>query len=352
MTPDGLTSDDADRSLIEGGFDMYRFIAPLLAVVSVASAQPTLEYRIEPLADLYMHVRWLAQQDAQDVPPRFRPAVDAARAIGQAFGRNALGWGVLDGNLPQCTTGEELAARFEQTPDPVRIFGGREVSVRTNAMKLSEEIERLEPWWVQTRWDERRRAISHAQFELDRTLTPIESTCLQYMIDSLDVDVPERAVPVYLVGDGPWPGAMTFYDNEGAAFCISTISVAEDTAFHETILHEATHALDVNQTKDQGVFERLRRDLVEAGIDRSSRIIRDVPHAIMFIHAGATIRKHLNPEHVDYGDRDGLYDRLSYAHDLIPLWHQYLAGEFSLDETIDRIVNLVVKAKRRVDPDH
>ena len=56
-------------------------------------------------------------------------------------------------------------------------------------------------------------------------------------------------------------------------------------------------------------------------------------------------------EHVDYGERDGLYDRLSYARDLIPLWHAYLAGEFSLDQTIERIVDHVVKAERRIDSD-
>ncbi len=302
--------------------------------------QTRLEYRVEPIVDLYMHARWLAQQDREDVPARLCPAVDICRDLGGEFGRNILAWGELDGLVSGCRSGVDLVAAFEQVPESITLRGGREVRLRERAQTLARAIADIEPWWRDRRWRERRRLIELGRQSLDQTLTPVEDACFAWMIDRLGIREPEGRVPVYLVVDAPWPGAMTFLDRAGRGVCFVSVASADDTALAEIVLHEASHALDVDS--EDGVFRALRDGLIRAGVDRRSPAIRNVPHAIMFIQAGATIRRFVDPEHVDYGERDGLYDRIPEARLEREIWHGYLAGEMSRDEAVERIIDEVV----------
>lgn len=73
--------------------------------------------------------------------------------------------------------------------------------------------------------------------------------------------------------------------------------------------------------------ERLRELLEQAGIDRNDRRHRDVPHTIMFIQAGETIRRVVDPEHEHYGNVRGYYDKVRRIADVeLPLWKQATPG--------------------------
>ena len=105
----------------------------------------------------------------------------------------------------------------------------------------------------------------------------------------------------------------------------------------ETILHEATHALDVAGESD--VLDQLRERLERAGIDRTDRLWRDVPHALIFVEAGEVVRRVVDPEHVHYGEAAGAYARIGEAGAVVRrVWTAHLDGEIELESALERIV--------------
>jgi len=58
----------------------------------------------------------------------------------------------------------------------------------------------------------------------------------------------------------------------------------------------------------------------------------------MFVQAGATIRRVLDPSHRDYGEVVGYYDRIGeFSKRERAIWTDHLDGKLSLDDAIKRI---------------
>src|SRR5262249_5719848 len=156
------------------------------------------------------------------------------------------------------------------------------------ALALARALASGEAAFRERVWPEHERAIAGARELLERVLAPKEAAALEYLRTSLGLDEQALAVPVYLVADAPPPRAVTQRDDAGRGVCFVGVRGAEGTQLVESVLHEATHALDVAQSRG-GVLADLRRRLAAAGLQRTDRELRDVPHTLMFVQAGETV---------------------------------------------------------------
>jgi hypothetical protein len=113
----------------------------------------------------------------------------------------------------------------------------------------------------------------------------------------------------------------------------------------EILLHELTHAFDLAAGDQDHALARLRTALETEGVERRDPRWRNLPHAVMFVQAGETVRRTLVPDHVHYGEVEGVYRRLPGAGDVVrPAWEAYLDGAATLDQAIRRIVTGVTQA--------
>lgn len=306
----------------------------------VSSTSVGLEFRVHGLVDLYQQIRAFADSRKKvDVPDEFADAVNIAKRIKKTL-RHPLAWSVLDGRLTGCESAAQLVQRFEAMPDPVSLLGGRSVSVRDDAVALGKAIERVESDFLRDKWPNRKKKIQAALDRIKLGFAGNESKCLEYMMQALEIKGVTGQIPVYLVSSASWPGAMTFSLPQWGQACFVSINAAEGTQLLEIVLHEATHALDIASDNDDDVFTRLRAELKSAGVTRRDPVMRDVPHSVMFIQAGETIRRFVDPEHVHYGQKKGVYDRMRYARKILPIWIDYLDKKSDLDETIKQITRI------------
>jgi len=144
------------------------------------------------------------------------------------------------------------------------------------------------------------------------------------------------SVAVRLVGRAPRPGAVTLRTRSGPV-CVVGIDGMDGTLLEEAVLHEATHAADAGALS--GVPAELRAALERAGIGRTDRRHRDAVHTLFFVQAAETVRRRLDPAHVDYGDARGYYARVGpLAAAVRGAWAAHLRGETTKDEALRAIV--------------
>lgn len=92
----------------------------------------------------------------------------------------------------------------------------------------------------------------------------------------------------------------------------------------------------------------LRERLEAGGIDRRNKLYRDVPHTLMFIQAGETIRRIVLPTHVHYGDAAAYYAKVPLATRAVrTVWIEYLDGKITRETAIDRIIETVLAETRK-----
>lgn len=104
-------------------------------------------------------------------------------------------------------------------------------------------------------------------------------------------------------------------------------------------MHEASHALDVATMRQPTALMQLRRALQTAGVDASDPRYRDIWHTIMFIQSAETIRRIVDPSHLDYGEHADYYARVCAIADVQrPIWRSYLDEQITLQDAIDAIV--------------
>ncbi|MCB9845113.1 MAG: nuclear transport factor 2 family protein [Phycisphaeraceae bacterium] len=324
-----------------------RVIATVIVLLPGATlAQPTsLRIQLDPLIDLYMSARAMAERP-DEPPPVFAPAVAAARSVQDRLGRNTLGWGVIDGALDGSGQAETFRARVAEMPDPVRVFGGQSVSLRTQALAMAGAIQDAQPRFVEDLWPRRQAQLNTSLDAIIQRFGGREQACLSFMLDALGMPDPHVTIPVYLVTSAPWPGAMTFFNDDRQGVCFVATDAATDTRLLETILHEATHALEIADAGSMGVLAQLERRLIAAGIPENNRLVHDLPHTIMFVNAAETVRRTIDPRHIAYGEGDesgALYDRLPLARTaVIPAWIDYLDHTTTKEQMLDRIVAAAV----------
>lgn len=139
----------------------------------------------------------------------------------------------------------------------------------------------------------------------------------------------------------PWSVApvrvdVTAYSNWAGAYTTSgpshiTVSSKsdgnQDGQGFEILFHEVLHTMD----------DSLRSALSAAFCENGKTPPRDLTHTFIFYTAGA-LTKRAMPEHVPYGEKNGLWDRVPDFRRALPLlqriWQPYLDGKTSFEEAV------------------
>ena len=333
------------------------FVAANPAALAQAAPEPAsasqpettrFDYRVEPLVDLYHYVREQVTRDGEpDAPAEFAAAVAAARKLREKLGTNTLAWSLLDQHLPAGRTAAELKSAFAGLPAQVRTFSGETVEIRDDAVALADALTAVESAHRQLLWPRHEAAIRAARERIEEQFRPREAECVRYMVESLGMQDPRDVVPVYLVFRSTWPEAYTIERPDGGGLVFVAVAREEHagTLLFEIVLHEATHALDVRTNEDASVFKQIRDRLEAAGMSPRDRDFRNVPHTIMFIQAGETVRRIVSPEHRHYGVASAYYERTGRVAEVERrVWTDYLDGKLSRDEAVDTIVRELTKS--------
>lgn len=306
----------------------------------------TLDLRTSPCVDLYFHVRSLAAADAGSEGERgseagtggateggieVEAAVAALKALQEDLGESLLSWGPFDRQVEGCTEISELPERLGRISGGIRLPGGT-VEMGSRGRELGEALAAAEEAFLQTVWPAHRESLRAAEGQLRESLLAKLPEAMAYHLRSLGMHDPEAEIPVYLVNRIPWPGAVTQAqatqegrDPGGVAFV--GVSDLSGGLLTEIVLHEATHALDILTGESGNVFDELREGLDEAGLPFSDRRRRDIPHNLMFIQAGETIRRVMDGTHRHYGVVEGYYDRVPTARREVSIWVDHLDGD-------------------------
>lgn len=309
-----------------------------------------LEFRIDPAIDLYYELR--ARAAAGTGAPAglgerdelLEPALEPFRALDRELG-STLAWGPVDGLLDGCRSLSDVAARFAELPErfEVRRPGGApaEIALRERALALASAMASIEPQFEEARWPARRERLAAAADSLRESFGGERGRALYAkLFEALGLQLDSASVPVHLVLHGPPPGAVTYRRLGGGGACFVGVDELAGSLLDEVVLHESVHALDLASADQQTptLLQELRRALTDAGIGITDRRARDVPHSLFFVFAGELVRRYLDPDHVDYGERADLYRRLAapvrVERDLVPL---YLDGSIERDELVGRI---------------
>ena len=330
-------------------------IAPWLAVsfstpsfAGAGTVESKIDLRVSPALDMHFQMRSLSRKVDDQIPAAFRPAVAAVRTIDKSAEGGGLTWGVIDSALNDCRTAKQILDVFSTFSETYRSKFGQPsdpVPLRAPAVALAEEYVKLEPEYLRDHWPARKRSIEERLADATDHFLPKVEPCLVYMLEHLGMQDPRATIPVYLVVDMHWPGASTYKTDGGGALCIVGINREdfEGGLLYETILHEATHALDI-VTGSESVFEGMRDKMLAAGVPRRNRLFHDVPHTVMFVQAAETIRRVVDPAHVHYGVVSRYYDRISRPGEPVgdkvrEVWIRYLDGAVTRSAAVDELVS-------------
>jgi hypothetical protein len=317
--------------------------APALLAAALApgpSAGATrLDLRTEPLADYYGFVRFLAARpDSAAVPAGLEPAVAGARALGAALGRPGS-WAVVDTLILGSRAAADVRRAVEALPDTLHLPGALPLP-RDLLGRFADGLARGERAFLDVEWPRHRASLDAAGAQLRRTLLPRWDAVLAYHLGALGMTDPGLTVPVVLVHELPEPGAYTLRRPEGGVV-FAAVSGLEGNLLEEVVIHETTHALDVPDAGPEQVLELLRSALLRAGAEPTERILRDLPHAVVFFQSAETVRRLLAPDHVAYGDVRGAYSRMRLdARALSPVWTAHLDGAISREEVVEELVRI------------
>jgi len=309
----------------------------------VGAAPVRLDLRVSPVLELYQELR--ARAEAGEEPSADDPAAGAlaaARALQAALG-SGLSWGPVDGRLGACRTAADVAAAFAELPEtftPRRPGAPAEpVPLRALAGDLARELAGLEPAWKEAEWPARAERLRAAAARLEETLNgPRGAALYRDLCAAQGMSFDQLAVPVVLVGRAPWPGAVTFRSAAGGV-CFVAVEGVPESQLVEIVVHETIHALDVSSQGQPTLLQELRGALAAAGHGREDRRAADAVHALLFLHAGELVRSHVDPAHVDYGEREGVWGRLAAPIDVErALFQTYLRGELERAALVSGIV--------------
>ena len=322
---------------------MHATILTLLTLLPVQPAPPKppepaslIEIRINPLVDLHYWVRRLAAESGELPAIEGLPAaVAAVRRVGTDLG-GFVAWGVIDGDLVEARSVDELARLGASLPESFRMRDGREVRPREAVARLVEAYRLLEKPFLEKVWPAHQKASEEVAAGLRRDVLPKAPEIFADLSRHLDVPVPSRPISVYLVASSPFPRAFTHRSPDGAVCIVALAGMAASEA-RESMVHEPVHALDIAGGEGD-VLSKLEARL-RAVPGASPQEVHDFVHTLMFVQAAGTVRKILDPGHKDYGDTSGYYPKVPRATAVVrPAWEAYLRGEISRDAALDRIV--------------
>ncbi|HKB16025.1 MAG TPA: hypothetical protein VKF62_08160, partial [Planctomycetota bacterium] len=217
------------------------------------TAETRLDVRLNPLADLHFGLRKSMEGPGPESAPAGTYMLDGgpskeAEELGRIEGRlgGPRGWGILEGALESADSARALSEIAEGMPETFRAMGGRDLPLRELALDLARTLSSVEPAFLAGLWPERKRTLEREAARLRSGFRGKEAECLGFMLRSLGMEDPNATIPVFLVTEAPSPGAMTHRRRGGGGVCFVGLSAdVEGTLLQETVLHEATHALDL-----------------------------------------------------------------------------------------------------------
>ncbi len=300
----------------------------------------SLRFQFEPLVDLYFLLR-TGTDRGEILPPEWRPALDRMKAAADYLPGGG-GLDVLNGLIAESGSVAELSRVVAGMPSTV---AGR-APVREALEAVADALGMAQPLYAQGIGATRRELVMEATAQrIDRVLVPGERECLTYILSGLELPDRDFEVPVFLVANAPEPGSITGRSRRLTTACFVSVGAYPGSTLLEVILHEATHALEVAAGPDSGsVLDRLRAGLQAQGVKATDPLMRDVPHTLMFVHSGETVRRALDPTHIDYGDSQGYYAKVPDVASVVRThWMDQLNGQLSTNMAIDRMVAGVLK---------
>lgn len=307
-----------------------------------AGDEPQIEitFVIEPLTDLFMLVRSLAEQPDAEVPEEMQRAVEIARGL-QGDLRHPRAWTQLTAALDGCKDSDELVARYEALPAEMHTPGRDEpVALRERAGAFADALREAEPFFREAHWKQHKALLEQAASELRELLDGEARSWDQYVLEHLQMKNPQHSVNVLLTVDGPHPGAVTYRNARGKVVCFVALSSSKGTQRLETVIHEVIHAFDATTTDEPTALTQMRSALRDEGIRWTDPFMRDLPHVLIFLQAAHTVRALVDPEHEDYGISSGVYEWMGEPATIAQQrWNDYIRGERDLPATIELIVN-------------
>jgi len=318
---------------------------PPQAAAPQATTPTHIALTISPAIDLYFHIRTVASSPGKTTVEGFGPAIEAARELDKTLGGSFLAWGPLEGLLPGCRSALDIQKAFAAAPQTIELRPGTSVPLREGALKLAAALVAAEPAF-QEPWQRREPRIQEARARWEASVGPKERELLDFHIHGLTMPDPHVTVPVTLVLEAPFPGAVTHRGLDEKGVCFVSVSNAPGSQLYEMILHEATHALDLASVNDSAIGE-LRFLLLGNGVAQTDKLLRDLPHLLMFVQSGESIRRVIDPAHQDYGEVAKVYARMAPNAEIVRgFWREWLDGRSKSTEALEQIVANVLPAPK------
>jgi len=334
--------------------------AALLALAALPALQGSdlrrppdvhVELRTSPIVDLYFEVRVRAEAGAaeEDDDPLYR-AVVAAQALGETLG-SPLAFGLVEGNLAECRTADDVRRAFGKLPTDFQLRtneGESAHDLRAETMELADGLSDAESAWLADAWPPRGERLEATRTALLELLTPEHERALSdHLQRLLGTTVSGFEHPVHLVLRAPSPGGFTQRRMGGGAVSFVSVEGRSTSLLAEIVLHETLHGLDfrTSATPSDSLLGELRAALTAAGVN--DRDQREVVHLVFFLAAGDAVRRVLAPQHVDYGESQGVYEKIGPLAEVArPLWRRYASGQIERPALVQGLVVAGRAAKR------
>ncbi|WP_197041564.1 hypothetical protein [Chondromyces apiculatus] len=298
-----------------------------------------MEVQTNPLIDLHFFVRAIASGDAPSPGiAALDEAAKVARELETELG-SPLGWGLLEGNLPAARSAAELVDVFGRLPERFELrLTGKSIAPRAGAVRFARALLAAEEAFLAQVWPRHQEALTRASGALARTLAPRERACFDFIHQHLGLELPAEPLPVALVAQGPRPQGFTFRRPGGRTLSVIAVEGRPELLVLETVLHEAIHALEVHSGGRGSALDQLRARLGAGGVTDADPLSREAIHGLIFIQAGETVRRLVDPSHRHYGEVAGVYAKAQRSASVeLPIWKDYLDGKLTRDAAIERI---------------
>jgi len=283
-----------------------------------AHAVPELRFQANPVYNLYHYLRTVAERPQ---PPAVPPPQEIARLAPQVRRQRlpqplGLLWSRWEEAIAASTSAAELRSSgpWRWRHSPRRLFA---------LMARSEEPYREHVW------PQHQPAIHEALDTIRRHLMPCYEDLFAGHARLLRMHWPP-SITVHLVGD--------CYLAQGGYSHPLTVDAHGNRGLQliETVLHEATHVMDM-ASPDPGRASAVLLRALGAGRLKLSprRHLWQVWHGLIFWSAGEAVQRFFDPTYDPYALRFDLYRQMSLIgrDDLYEEpWRRYTAGELSLEE--------------------
>ena len=314
--------------------------------VSVAPGKH-IDIRIKQFPDLFFSsVMLMSGSDNLPKIDGFSQVVETARPMQDIIRAGLPGpFFLIAAQVVECDSASAAIQAFAKLPESTQTRSGDTVKIRDAAISFAKALAVVEDAYYQKVWPQHKAIIDKSATAAGKLISK-ETECFAYITKSLGMEDKPGNIPVYLVVDAPRPGGFTFRSANGGGGCLISVSAVQDSLLFETMLHESIHFLDIESSGSSNVLIEIRKRLVEAGLKETDPDLRNVPHTLMFIQAGETTRRIVDPAHKHYGEAKGYYSRVPVISKLeLPIWVAHLDGKISRDDAIKQIVEGYIKTR-------